>query len=135
MKYGRNRETALRISYGRPEEISDFIKSINNPTLFNYLVPPNAQITKARWMLIPAALLVAICLALAICRRALGDMVSAIVVLAVIVAIWLLVSIHRRFNNRGVTWIIAVGSLVVIALAANSVTLAQLIKSAGEMNK
>lgn len=119
---------------GTPEEIKDFVKSIDSE-ISQYLLPEAIQPTRTIWVIVPALIFALICVSLSIWIENLKENAIAVIVTTAVVGVWLVAVVHRKYQSSGVTWIVAIGCLTVLALAAHAVTLIQLLDRAREVKK
>jgi hypothetical protein len=125
MKLGKHLE-------GTAEEIKSVVKDID-PHVLEYLVPDAHRPVALLWLLLPAGLFVALASIVAISPEVLRPFRAVLTMLAIVPAVWLTAVVHYKFKNGGMSAIVAVGTLIVLAFAAGVVTLGQLLERAKDL--
>jgi O-antigen/teichoic acid export membrane protein len=120
---------------GTLDEIKGLFSS-NDSRLLEFLMPEAFQDSvRVFWVVVPAVLFVGLCISLAYWLSILGRHAVVMVVLAAAVAVWLVAVVHRKYQKPGLTGIVAVGALVILGLATQTVTLEQLLDRARDLRK
>lgn len=100
---------------GTPEEIRGFLE-INGKSLDDYLGKPEAPLEN-KWIFLPIVLFL-IWLLLTVVIFPLTGRISLLIFLGgSAFIVWLTFAVHIRYKNGGATFIVSIGSLVLLLLA------------------
>jgi len=101
---------------GTVQEVRDLLEN-NGLKLEDYLEKPPAAL-RTRYLVIPAILLLSMLTLIVALRSTSAEIVTLNFLLAFAAGLWLTASIQLRFKNILATFVVAVGALLMILVAA-----------------